>query len=78
MLDSIYHMTLKIFCNPVFGVKVSRLCHVQSCLHSSLRPPDKSAKLKIIFLISQPKHMLWVLKRIDRDGSFEHQNTCLN
>ena len=27
------------------------------------RPPDKSAYLKIIFLISQPKHMLWVLKR---------------
>ena len=23
----------------------------------------KSALLKIIFLISQPKHMLWVLKR---------------
>ena len=28
-----------------------------------IRPPDKSAKLKIIFLISQPKHMFWVLKR---------------
>ena len=27
------------------------------------RPPDKSVKQKIIFLISQPKHMLWVLKR---------------
>ena len=27
------------------------------------RPPDKSAYVKIIFLISQPKHMLWVLKR---------------
>ena len=26
-------------------------------------PPDKSALLKIIFRISQPKHMLWVLKR---------------
>ena len=26
-------------------------------------PPDKSAYLKIIFLISQPKRMLWVLKR---------------
>ena len=25
------------------------------------RPPDKV--LKIIFLISQPKHMIWVLKR---------------
>ena len=28
-----------------------------------IRPPDKSVLLKIIFLISQPKHMLWVLKR---------------
>ena len=26
---------------------------------------------KIIFLISQPKHILWVLKRISL-GSFEH------
>ena len=28
-----------------------------------IRPPDKRAYQKIIFLISQPKHMLWVLKR---------------
>ena len=27
------------------------------------RPPDKSAFLKIIFFISHPKHILWVLKR---------------
>ena len=27
------------------------------------RNPDKSAYWKIIFLISQPKHMFWVLKR---------------
>ena len=27
------------------------------------RPPGKSAYLKIIFLISQPKHMLWEFKR---------------
>ena len=27
------------------------------------RPPDKSAHLNIIFLLSQSKHMLWVLKR---------------
>ena len=63
MLDSIYKMALKIFCNLVFGVKVSRLCLVQSCLHSALRPPDKSVQLKIIFHISHSKHMLWVLKR---------------
>ena len=28
-----------------------------------VRPPDKSAYWKIIFLISHPNHMLWVLKR---------------
>ena len=27
MLDSIYHMTLKYFCNRVFGVKISRFYH---------------------------------------------------
>ena len=27
------------------------------------RLPDKNAYVKIIFLISQPKYMLWVLKR---------------
>ena len=27
------------------------------------RPPDKSVYLKIIFLISKPKHMKWALKR---------------
>ena len=26
------------------------------------RPPDKSAYWKIMFFISHPKHMLWVLK----------------
>ena len=29
----------------------------------TISPPDKSVWLKIIFLIYQPKHMLWVLKR---------------
>ena len=27
------------------------------------RPPDKSAYWKILFFISNPKHMLWVLKK---------------
>ena len=34
----------------------------QSCV-IQFRSPDKSVKLKVNFLISQPKHMLWVLKR---------------
>ena len=36
------------------------------CYNIVIRPPDKSVYLKIILLIlliSQPKHMLWVLKR---------------
>ena len=33
------------------------------------RPPDNGVYLKNNFLISQPKHMLWILKRT---GSIEH------
>ena len=32
MLDSIYHMTLKYFCNRVFGVKTSIFCHKYATL----------------------------------------------
>ena len=28
MLDSIYHMTLKLIKNPILGVKTSRFCHL--------------------------------------------------
>ena len=28
MLDSIYHMTLKLIKNHIFGVKTSRFCHL--------------------------------------------------
>ena len=28
MLDSIYHMTLKLFENRIFGMKMSRFCHL--------------------------------------------------
>ena len=38
-------------------------------------PPDKSAYLKIIYPISQLKHMFWVLKRT---VSMSTQNTSLN
>ena len=39
--------------------------HIQPVAYSFYlaRPPDKSVWLKIIFFISHPKHMLWVLKR---------------
>ena len=39
------------------------------------RPFVKSVSQKYNFLISQPKHMLWVLKR--KDGSFEHPKQIL-
>ena len=28
MLDSIYHMTFKLLKNHIFGVKMSRMCHL--------------------------------------------------
>ena len=28
MLDSIYHMTLKLLKNHIFGMKTSRFCHL--------------------------------------------------
>ena len=28
MLDSIYHMTLKLLQNRIFGIKTSRFCHL--------------------------------------------------
>ena len=43
------------------------------------RPPDNGAYLKVIFLISQQKFMLWVHKRIlSEAGLLSTQNTCLN
>ena len=49
---------LKVF--AIFILKFARLILLYEYVY---RPPDKSAYLKIIFLISQPKHMFWVLKR---------------
>ena len=50
---------------PVFKILVSKTLFILV----RARPQDKSAYWKIIFLISQPKHMLRVLKRTI---SFEH------
>ena len=30
MIDSIYHMTFKLLKNHIFGVKMSRFCHLLS------------------------------------------------
>ena len=53
--------------SSLFTCGISQI-NLLSCLWVSskkkkTRPPDKSAQLKIIFLISQPKLMLWLLKR---------------
>ena len=36
MLNSIYHMTLKLFCNLVFGVKTSMFCQTYMMLLGAL------------------------------------------
>ena len=41
---------------------LDNLCSLR-ILNKLIRSPDKGAYLKIIFHISQPKHMLWRLKR---------------
>ena len=44
-----------------------------SIVYWSVRPPDKSAYLKLFFHISQPKHSFWYSKESSQwDGSYEH------
>ena len=53
----------------------------QSCRppDKSAYPPDKSAYWKIIFFISHPKYMVWVLKRtVSVRRFFWAPKTCLN
>ena len=62
----ILDMTIVCSCLNVYGwnVILVRPCrNNESSCSWVWQPPDKSAYLKIIFLISQQKHMLWVLKR---------------
>ena len=41
--------------------------------NKTARPPDKSVYWNIIFFISHPKHMVWVLKRtVSMRRSLEH------
>ena len=43
------------------------------------RPPDKSAYWKIIFFISQPKHVVGTQKNhLNETVLLSTQNTCLN
>ena len=52
---------------PDMNIKVAAFTVSQKSLNTKSetesRPPDKNLYLNIIFLISQPKHMLWVLKK---------------
>ena len=53
--DKSQSKTLQIFVLCLLSLKIQ----LSIVIH---RPPDKSVRNKINFLISQPKHMLWVLK----------------
>ena len=65
MLTVLYQALCDIFCS------IRHRQQEKSCRFS--RPPDKSAYWKIIFLHSQPKHMLGELKRtVSMVCSFEH------
>ena len=57
---------LKTYVHVLQKVQITnytKIRNMNSHVHVPVRPPYKSAYLKIILLISQPKHMLWVLKR---------------
>ena len=63
-------------CEPYEKNHVTDVCWYvskESSLSKNKSAYQKSAYPKINFLISQPKHMLWVLKRTSQlDSSFEH------
>ena len=80
MTENDYHEKKLTTVNPLekntcrSGVRSAMLSGSHSPSISSMsRPLDKNSYWQVIFLISQPKHMLWVLKRTaSRDSSFEH------
>ena len=47
----------------IFVDLMPKRCQIPDHKLKCNRPPDKSVYWKIIFFISHPKHMLWVLKR---------------
>ena len=53
---------LLIFTSASGQVKIS-IFQVKIIFTPYIRPPDERGHWKFTFLISQPKHMLWVLKR---------------
>ena len=59
MLSLLLVLLINLYCAYMY----MQYTTVKSPTSVSCRPPDKSAYWKIIFLITQPKHMLWVLKR---------------
>ena len=46
----------------ISGIHVLSECHIAWIHIGTDRPPDKIVLTEIIFLISEPKHMFWVLK----------------
>ena len=69
----IYHLTQVSAITKQFVTYKTQICNPRSrskakvklkmCFMSITRPLDKSVYRKIIYFISHPKHMLWVLKR---------------
>ena len=56
-------------------MKAHLTCHFFCIFHMNFKHNLQRRvyiKSNINFLISQPKHILWVLKRTVSDGSFEH------
>ena len=54
--------SVKLACASPFVDALGTRDSVKLKSKSNARPPDKSAYWKIIFFISHPKHLLWVLK----------------
>ena len=67
---------LSIFEWPFYtGLNVARHIELRLTIIGTLYSGPQIRVTKTVLLISQPKHMLWVLKRI---VSLSTQNTCLN
>ena len=49
MLDSFYHMTIKLFCHHVFDLKSSKFCQIYATLWTSLHVVTKICKPQVVY-----------------------------
>ena len=50
MLDSVYHMTLKLLINHILGVKTSRFCHLlHNFIMDVITQPNKICKQLVVY-----------------------------